>query len=129
MSQTPALKENEFETAQRATERRLLPAVDVYETPTELVAQLDMPGLSKDAINVEYKDRVLTVNGRVSPSEVRSHKSLWREFHAGQYVRTFNVRQDIDVGSVTADYEDGVLTVHLPKQQAARAHKIAVDAK
>jgi HSP20 family protein len=129
MSRTPAVKENGLQTSERAAEPRLLPAVDVYETPTELVAQLDMPGLSKDGIDVEYKDRVLTVKGRVKSSEVRGHTNLWREFHEGEYIRTFNVREDLDVGRVAADYEDGVLTVRLPKQEAALARKIAVDVK
>ncbi len=130
MSQSPAVKENELQRVEpEATEMRILPAVDVFETPTELVAVLDMPGVSRDGIDVEYEDRTLTIQGRVSGSASTDHVNLWREYHEGNYFRTLNVRQDIDVGKVAAAYEDGVLTVRLPKREAAVPRKISVDVK
>ncbi len=130
MSQSPAVKENELQRVEpEATEMRILPAVDVFETRTELVAVLDMPGVSRDGIDVEYEDRTLTIQGRVSGSASTDHVNLWREYHKGHYFRTFNVRQGIDVGKVAAAYEDGVLTVRLPKREAAVPRKISVDVK
>ena len=130
MSPSPAVNENELQKVEpAATETRILPAVDVFETPTELVAVLDMPGVSRDGIDVEYEDRTLTIQGRVSGSASTDHVNLWREYHKGHYLRTFNVRQGIDVGKVAAAYEDGVLTVRLPKREAAVPRKISVDVK
>ncbi len=130
MSQSPAVKENELRRVEpEAIEMRILPAVDVFETPTELVAVLDMPGVSRDGIDVEYEDRTLTIQGRVSGRASTDHVNLWREYHEGHYFRTFNVRQGIDVGKVAAEYEDGVLTVRLPKREAAVPRKISVDVK
>ena len=130
MSRSPAVKENELQKVERAaTDARVLPAVDVFETPTELVAVLDMPGVSRDGIDVEYEDHCLTIQGRVSGIASTDHVSLWREYHEAHYFRTFNVRQGIDVGKVVAEYEDGVLTVRLPKSEAALPRKISVDVK
>ena len=130
MSRSPAVKENELQKVERAaTDARVLPAVDVFETPTELVAVLDMPEVPRDGIDVEYEDRILTIQGRVSGSASTDHVNLWREYREGHYFRTFNVRQGIDVGKVAAEYEDGVLTVRLPKSEAAVPRKISVDVK
>ena len=130
MSESPAVKENELQKVERAaTGVRVLPAVDVFETRTELVAVLDMPGVSRDGIDVEYEDRTLTIQGRVSESASTDRANLWREYHKGHYFQTFNVRQGIDVGKVAAEYEDGVLTVRLPKRESAVPRKISVDVK
>ena len=130
MSRSPAVKENELQNVERpTTETRFLPAVDVFETPTELVAVLDMPGVSRDGIDVEYEDRTLTIQGRVSGSASTDRANLWREYHEGHYFRTFTVRKDIDAEKVSAACEDGVLTVRLPKREAAVPRKISVDVK
>lgn len=131
MSRSPAVKEKEVRKVEEpgAADKRFMPAVDILESPTEFVVVLDMPGVPKDGIDVEYKDRVLTVQGRVSARASTDRKSLWREYHEGQYLRTFNVREDIDAEKLSAAYEDGVLTVRLPKRQPAVPRKIEVEIK
>ena len=128
MSQTPAVTEKKSDLARASTVvRRYLPATDIFETPTELVAVLEMPGVGKDALDVEYKEKILTVEGRVSSSTREGSNNLWREYHEGHFNRTFNVRQEIDAEKVSASYEDGVLTIRLPKAAAAISRKIAIE--
>ena len=130
MSRTPAVTEQKSDVARASTvERRYLPATDILETPTELVAVLEMPGVGKDAIDIEYKDNTLTVEGRLAASTREGSTNLWREYHEGHFIRTFNVQKEIDAEKVSASYEDGVLTIRLPKAEAAIPRKIAVELK
>lgn len=130
MSRSPAVKEREVRKVEGSgSDARFMPAVDILETPTEFGVVLDMPGVPKDGIDVEYRDRVLTIHGRVSGSASKDRKSLWREYHEGHYLRTFKVREDVDAEKLSAAYEDGVLTVRLPKREPAVPRKISVEIK
>ena len=130
MSRTPAVTDNALEKSDRSTsESRYLPAVDIYESPTELVAVLDLPGVERDGIEVEYKEGTLTVEGRVPTSTPGEGTYLWREYRQRHFVRAFRVRTDIDAEKISATHEEGVLTIRLPKAAAAIPRKIAVEVR
>jgi len=109
------------------TQRRVVytPQVDVLEKPDEMVLQLDMPGVKKDDIEVHFERGELSVRGKrqVSP---RQERGLVEEFEPGDYYRAFLISQDVAPDRITADLKNGVLTVRLPRHEAAKPRKVEV---
>jgi HSP20 family molecular chaperone IbpA len=105
------------------------PNVDIIETPDELLVVADMPGLASDLIDIRFEEGALTIHGRVPPRQPAGTRFLLQEYGLGDFFRTFRVSENIDSERITADYADGVLTLHLPKSERAKPRKIAVQAR
>jgi HSP20 family protein len=104
------------------------PAIDVYETPTAFVVTAEVPGVSRDQIDIALEEYRLTLSGQRT-ERYGSRDAL--HFHQvergyGSFVRTFEFADRIDVERVTADLTDGVLTITLPKVPAPPARRISV---
>jgi HSP20 family protein len=102
------------------------PQVDIVETGDELVLVADLPGVKSDAIDIDFEDGVLTLQGKVEPRYAEGLNFLVREYGVGDFYRTFRVSEEIEVSRIQAESTGGVLTVHLPKAEKARPRKIAV---
>jgi HSP20 family protein len=105
--------------------RGWVPPVDVWETQTELVIELDVPGCHPENISAEVVENQLVVTGeRSAPAgAVRRYRS---ERWQGRFVRSFVVPREMDGEKIKADYHEGVLTIRLPKPEAARPRRIAI---
>jgi HSP20 family protein len=101
------------------------PAVDIYSTETELVLMADVPGVQSDQVEVDLRDDVLSILGKV-PAESGPGESLLAEYRTGNYFRTFRLTDDIDRGKITASLSDGVLKLTLPKAAKAVPRKIPI---
>ena len=108
-----------------AANRGFLPPVDIWEDDQQVVIQLDIPGCKLDDLSAEAVDGQLVVSGErtISGGAQRRYRS---ERWQGRFVRSFTLPQGVDGGSITADYEDGVLTVRLPKPEEARPRAIQI---
>jgi HSP20 family molecular chaperone IbpA len=102
------------------------PSVDIYENDNEILLYADMPGVHKDDVTINIE------NGKLSISGVRrlDHHGVsnWAECVDVEYVRSFSIPQSIKVEDVAAKLKDGVLTLHLPKSEAAKPRLIEVTA-
>lgn len=103
------------------------PNVDILEKADELVVVADVPGTTADGIDVDFDNGELTIHARVPPRN-QDVEFLLREYGVGDYYRTFRVSEAIDASRITAEYADGVLTLHLPKAEAMKPRKIPVRA-
>lgn len=103
------------------------PNVDILEKPDELVVLADVPGTSPEGIDIDFDNGELTIHARVPPRN-QDAEFLLREYGVGDYYRTFRVSEAIDASRITAEYADGVLTLHLPKAEALKPRKIPVRA-
>jgi HSP20 family protein len=102
------------------------PPIDVYETPERYVVAAELPGLTRDEIELAMADSRLTIRGqRVAKSGDDIHYHQVERGH-GAFSRTFEFNDKIDVEAVTADLANGVLTVTLPKVPPAPRRKIDV---
>jgi HSP20 family protein len=104
------------------------PHVDILEKDDELVLVADMPGVKSDAIDINFEDGVLTIEGAVEPRYEEKADFLLCEYGIGDFYRTFRVSEQVDSNRIHADYANGVLTVHLPKAEQAKPRKIMVKA-
>ncbi len=101
------------------------PAVDIYGTETELVLMADMPGVQSDQVEVDLREDILSILGKVK-GESEPGESLLAEYRTGSYFRTFRLTDDIDRNKITAALSDGVLKLTLPKVAKAVPRKIPI---
>ena len=104
------------------------PVVDILERADELLILAELPGASSDSIDIDFEDGVLTIQGQVRPRYDEKMNFLLYEYGVGDFHRTFRVSEQVDAGRIHAEYKDGVLTIHLPKVEAAKPRKIQVQA-
>jgi HSP20 family protein len=102
------------------------PNVNIFETPEGYVLQAEMPGVSRDGLDVTVEGTEITIVGRRNP-EAPTGATLFRERHAADYRRVFELDPAIDTAKVSAKIEQGVLTVTLPKSERVKPRKITVD--
>lgn len=103
------------------------PNVDILETDEELTMQVDIPGAQGDSIDVDFRDGTLSIHAKVARRQPEGTSFLLREYGVGDFYRAFTVSETIDSANITAEYREGVLTLHLPKVSAAKPHKITVQ--
>lgn len=101
------------------------PNVDIVELDEELRLLVDLPGAKGEQIDVDFRDGTLSIRAKIAPRQEKV-RYLLREYGVGDFYRAFTVGEAVDAANITAEYRDGVLTVHLPKVSAVKPHKIAV---
>ena len=103
------------------TGRPWSPAVDIVETENELVVKADLPDLKLEDIDVRVENQTLTIKGERRFEEDAAEKGYHRiERSYGGFMRSFAVPNSVDTEKVSADYRNGVLTIKLPKKEAAK---------
>ena len=105
------------------------PAVDIYETENELVLKADLPDVDQNNIDVRVENQTLTIAGQRKFEQQDSVKGYHRiERSYGNFTRSFAVPNTFDTENVAASFKNGVLTVKLPKKEAAKPRQIKIQA-
>jgi len=105
------------------------PATDVAETSEEIVVRMDLPGLSRDDIQVDVNEGVLTVSGERKREERTERDGFIRVERAmGRFRRSLQLPAGTDPEQIKAQFRDGVLELRVPKPSEARAHRIEISA-
>jgi len=118
---------NVLDGQRNAGDRAWMPAVDAWETDTEIVYQFDLPGIPEDKISIEFEDGSLTVSGERERTQEVSDDRLYRfERRFGSFSRTIGLPQGVDDDAVTADYHDGVLEVRVRKPEQPKPRRIQI---
>ena len=103
------------------------PQTEVFHRDNELVIQADLPGISKDDINIDIEGDQLTIRGERRVDEtIRRDRYQRFERSYGSFSRSFTIPSTIDAGRINATYKDGVLTVRLPQREEAKPKQIEV---
>ena len=106
------------------------PAVDIYETDNELVLKADLPDVDQKSIDVRVENQTLTIAGERKFEKEENVKGFHRiERTYGNFVRSFAVPNTFDTENIAAEYQNGVLSVSLPKKEAAKPRQIKVAVK
>ena len=103
-------------------------AVDIYETENELVLKADLPGVNQKDIDVRVENNMLTVRGeRQFEKQVQEDNYLRVERTYGTFSRSFGLPNAVDTEAITAGYENGVLSVQLPKRAESKPKQVKVN--
>jgi len=120
-SEVTKLKKDQY----NQEERVIVPAVDIFETDNEFVLKADMPGVTKENLDITLENNRLEINGAV-PADAEEKRLKYREFMLYNYHRSFTVGDNIDTQKIAAALENGVLTLTLPKSEKAKPRKIEI---
>ena len=103
-----------------------IPAVDIFENENGITLMADMPGVATDDINIDVRENTLTLTGEIKPFENADETDILVEYETGQYYRQFTLPELVDQEKIDAQLKDGVLTLVLPKAEAAKPRKIEI---
>ena len=112
--------------ATRSQARYVTPPVDIVETEEGLTVVADVPGLDEKNLEISVDQGVLTLEGK---AVFGSGELLWREYTMDGYWRQFQLPDSFDASKAKAEVRHGVLTLHLPKAEAAKPRKIAIETR
>src|ERR1051326_7640599 len=99
------------------------PTADIYETDSGYSIAIDLPGIKRDAIEIDIDENRLMVKGTRVVDDTRARRS---ERPRGKFLRSFTVPASVDQSRIGAEYKDGVLQIRLPKRAEQKAQKIEV---
>jgi len=106
-----------------------LPAADMYETEKELIVELEVPGFDEKELSLEASDHVLTIKGeRMKEKEEEEKTFFLHERLEKHFERSLTMPIEADLDRVAATFRAGVLEVHVPKIEPAKARKIEIEA-
>jgi HSP20 family protein len=104
------------------------PAVDIYETEHELVVKADLPDVNPQDLDIHVENNILTIRGeRKFENKVKEENYLRMERSYGSFSRTFSLANSVNSEAIKADYQNGVLTLSVPKREEAKPKQIKVN--
>lgn len=109
-----------------------IPRVNVEESKDELVLSAELPGMTHDDVSIELENSVLTISGE--KTEERTEGEEERRYHLwerryGAFQRSFTLPRTVKADDIRAGFENGILTIRMPKVAEAKTRKIAIDKK
>ena len=99
------------------------PPSDIYEIDSGYLIAIDLPGIDREALEIDINDNRLVVKGTRAITESRQHRA---ERPRGRFLRTYSVPGSVDQARIGAEYKDGVLQITLPKQTEQKPKKIDI---
>jgi HSP20 family protein len=107
--------------------RRWVPAMDLVETEDALVLRADLPGLERDDVAIEVKDRVLTISGKREVEDTEKADGYYRVERAfGSFSRSLALPEGVEADQVKASFDKGVLEVTIPKPAEKQPHRVEI---
>jgi len=121
-------EKREVERQQEATvpARAFLPPTDIFESDDVLTIVMEMPGVGREDVDVNVENGVLRVEGRLDFSKYEGMQPVYTEYNIGHYRRSFSLSSKIEQDRISAQMQDGVLTLLLPKAEEAKPRRISV---
>jgi len=106
--------------------RYFVPNADIFETDEALTVVLEMPGVDKNDLDVELENNVLRVDGKIDFSKYEGMEPVYTEYNVGHYTRSFTLSNKINQAGISAQLDEGVLTLTLPKVKEAQPRRISI---
>ena len=108
-------------------EKVFIPEVDIFEKQDLLLIQANMPGTTKNTVEVNLHKNTLTIKGNIKPQEYEGLRPIYSEYNVGNYERTFEIGSQIQQDKIEATVNNGVLSLVLPKTEKAQPRSIQVN--
>ena len=109
--------------------RRWVPAIDLVEADDHFVLKADLPGLSEEDVSIEVQDGTLTISGERKTEHERREQGWYRiERSFGSFSRSLTLPEGVDAEAINAEFDRGVLEVHIPKPEERKPRRVAIKA-
>ena len=115
--------------AEQEPQRAVLPAVDVFEDETGITLLADMPGVSRDKLELKVDGDALLIEGSVESTMPEGLEAVYAEVRVPRYRRSFSLSRELDTTRIVANLKDGVLSLRIPKKAHAQPRRIEVTAQ
>lgn len=109
----------------RSSEKYIRPAVNIIENDEGLVLTADIPGASKESLDINVEKGILTISAPVQ--NAMAGTAAYREFELANYYRQFTIPESLNHEKAKAEYVNGILTLRVPKAEVAKPKRIAVQ--
>ena len=106
--------------------RYYIPYTDILETEDALTVVMEIPGVDKKDLNIALEKDVLRVDGQIDFTKYEGMEPVYTEYNVGHYTRSFTLSNKIEQARISAQLEDGVLTLTLPKTKEAQPRRISI---
>lgn len=133
MSQAVASKEQERNVSETQQEQRrargeqtLMPPVDVIEDSTGITLYADLPGVSKEGLDLNVEGDSLSIEGSVALDMPQELQASYAEVNCSRYRRVFTLSKELDPNKITAELAQGVLKLRIPKAEHAQPRRIEI---
>ena len=126
MSNQKEMVKQEVQT--KASHRPVRPNVDIFEDGSGITVMADLPGVSKEGLDIQVDNEVLSIDGCVEVTLPEGMDERYAEFRATRYQRSFSLSSELDGEKVEARLKDGVLSMRIPKREAYQPRKIEIRA-
>lgn len=113
----------------QSLEGPIRPPVDIWEDREGITLRADMPGVSKERLNLRVDGNTLVLEGQVQFELSQGTEALYADLRSSLYRRTFTLSSELETGKIDARLKDGVLTVRIPKRAELRPRKIEVQTR
>lgn len=107
--------------------RYFVPTTDILETEDALTVVMELPGVDREAVDIGVENDVLKVEGKIDPTKYEGMEPLYTEYNIGHFSRSFSLSNKIDQQQISAQLQDGVLTVTLKKAKEAIPQRITIS--
>ncbi len=105
----------------------ITPPIDIHDGPDGLTLEADLPGATASDLAIQLEHNVLTLDAWIPTPDLSGSRLIHQEFPVGDFHRSFILSDDLDRERITAELKDGVLKIHLPKSDRARARRIDIQ--
>lgn len=128
MTERTDVAQTETQAVQEAKEqeRVILPPVDIFENAAGITVLADMPGVSKDRLDIHIDSDTLSIEGRADIQMPEGMEALYADVHSTHYRRSFALSSELDAEKADASLKDGLLTLSIPKREQYQPRKIEV---
>tara|TARA_R110002110_G_scaffold233411_1_gene449121 strand:+ start:381 stop:776 length:396 start_codon:yes stop_codon:yes gene_type:complete len=129
MTDTKSMKTTETGQVQRQAEQALFlrPAVDIYEDSTAITVKADLPGVSRDRLDIQVDGNNLTIEGQAAIDMPEGMESLYADINATRFRRSFALSNGLEADKISAEMNNGELTLRLPKRAEVQPRKIEIS--
>jgi HSP20 family protein len=104
------------------------PAVDMFEDNDNIIVKMDLPGLTKDDIDISFDGHVLSITGQRKIEEMKGEGSYWsKERFSGEFHRYIHLPMEVSSENLSAKFREGVLEVTVPKAEKNKVKKIPIE--
>jgi HSP20 family molecular chaperone IbpA len=128
MNEKREMTQQQSKTTQPADKRPqiLRPAADIFEDKTGITLKADMPGVSREQLDIQVDQDTLSIEGSTDIIMQTSMQAEYADVSATCYQRSFTLSSELDTDKIDASLRDGVLTLHIPKREQYQPRKIEV---